>query len=563
MLRPTSSAMPYAILASALLLTAILTYRPIFEPITNDGTFYPLMARVIAGQITHNHFDLDHGGGIWHPMLYPTCLTLIAKFIGDDLIYVRLFGLICGVLSAALAFRLVLILLPADPQRYLAGALAVAVFLTNPFGHIGMLGTDIDNSIIPPIILLAASAAISFSQRPKPIGIAKLIIAQAGLFWTKLTTAFLLPPALFLRLWMGQTRQALWLSCIVGAAGLGTFALTWVAYCHVMGFPADRLLRIFEVFRDKASFWHNAPNLIRSTAGVTLWLNPAFLILGLLSAWITFRFVDDDQLKKDLLYLLFLGWSIVLGYIFIGGVVYTIPKYQYPAISILSVVIGVVAVKESRSFQWNWRWGITFVVAAAYYFAIPDSIYDLFHGTREYLYLHNQTRQIPGPFLLLVARDFALVLLPVVVALISGSSTRTLFPGLLLIMFAFNLGIGLKQFRSGYATTFNYGSQGAEEVLRDIRDGSTVLLYEGAILGPRENKTIYFRDIPDPSAVRPAEILHQLETVSPDYFVVGLSMNTLDEMFQLRNDPAVQSYLAQHFAEAHYGDFTVYQKRSR
>jgi hypothetical protein len=156
-------------------------YRPLFEPITNDGTFYPLMARVMAGQIEHNHFDLAHGGGIWHPMLYHTCLMLIAKFIGNDLIFVRLFGVFCGVVTAVLAFRLVLILLPSAPRRYWTAALAVAVFITNPFGHIGMLGTDIDTSVIPPVLLAAATSVILFARNPTQGGVARLVILQAGL----------------------------------------------------------------------------------------------------------------------------------------------------------------------------------------------------------------------------------------------------------------------------------------------------------------------------------------------------------------------------------------------
>src|SRR5439155_11378571 len=85
-----------------ILLTAVLSVRSFQNPITNDGALYPVMARVITGEITHPHYIPHDGGIVPHPPLYQMTLASITLVFGGDLIYYRLFGVFCGLLNCLL-----------------------------------------------------------------------------------------------------------------------------------------------------------------------------------------------------------------------------------------------------------------------------------------------------------------------------------------------------------------------------------------------------------------------------------------------------------------------------
>src|SRR3989442_12793583 len=105
-------------------IAAVLSIHAFQNPITNDGALYPVMARVITGEITHPHYQPHDGGIVPHPPLYQMTLALITLVFGGDLIYYRLFGVFCGLLNCLLIRANIRLILARANETGLASVLA-------------------------------------------------------------------------------------------------------------------------------------------------------------------------------------------------------------------------------------------------------------------------------------------------------------------------------------------------------------------------------------------------------------------------------------------------------
>jgi hypothetical protein len=268
---------------------------------------------------------------------------------------------------------------------------------------------------------------------------------------------------------------------------------------------------------------------------------------------------------EDLIAAAGLGFSILVGYLFAGGLTYTIPKYQYPAIPLFALVIGVAIGTDVRiSPGMLRRCGLLLGVWIVYYAMIGDPLLRLLYGSREFIWRTNLSPQISTEYLPVLLTDFFLVLLPVliagVVAAISPRGTRLarLLVSLMLVMFGYNIGLGSTQARAGYATTYSYGMRGVEGVLDAIRSNSTVLVYEGTILGPWNTKRIHFVEMDFRNGEHP---LVALERTDADYFLVGLPINRIAQLQSLQSDRKLEETLRSRFVEHRLGDFLLYERR--
>src|SRR5437870_4696076 len=106
--------------------SALLSYRSFRNPITNDGALYPVMARVLTGEITHPHYKPHEGGIVPHPPMYQMSLTVITLIFGSDLLYYRLFGVLCGLLTCMLIRANVRLIMKGAPNQEAAWVIAIA-----------------------------------------------------------------------------------------------------------------------------------------------------------------------------------------------------------------------------------------------------------------------------------------------------------------------------------------------------------------------------------------------------------------------------------------------------
>jgi hypothetical protein len=297
-------------------------------------------------------------------------------------------------------------------------------------------------------------------------------------------------------------------------------------------------------------------------------LNPAFLTLWIACTWRLFAIRYNGQETRELKLLALIGWGIVVGYVLIGGWTCTIPKYQYPAIPLISILVAVVAVprlKFSRLILVVW--GIAILAIGGYYYALGDPLYRLFYEIRAHAWTVVKKPEVPPDYLLILFKDLLLVLLPVFLALAYAFLERPekrlarLVPILVVIGIGYNLGLGIRQSLAPYATTYSYGMQETERVLEQIKEGAHVLVYEGALLGPYNDKHLRFTALDLRGGVD--GIAETLQKTEADYLLVGLSINTLDQLLSMQRYPDLSGVLQSRFLEHRIGDFILYDRQSR
>jgi hypothetical protein len=312
---------PLGLIIGVVLLVVLLDYRPLHDPIAQDCSLFSVIARVGVGEMTHNSVDLKSGAGIPDPMLYQALLNTLARTVGSELIFARLMGLGLGLLTALLTGWLVLLIKRHKSSRSWLVGFALAAFLTNPFGRLGMLHLDIDTSIMPPILLMLAGAAILISRRFKLSTLIILAGLQALAFWAKLTTPLLAPLSLAFRLRLDRKNwSVLWIPAAVLLGGGALFALSWAACCSATGYPFQWIFTwISGAFEERSAAGRDMISLFRQLIGLVYWFNPAFLALCIACTWSLFARKYNGQETRDLKLIAVFGWSILLGYMVIDG----------------------------------------------------------------------------------------------------------------------------------------------------------------------------------------------------------------------------------------------------
>ncbi len=341
------------VIAIIVIITAALTARSFQDPITNDGALYPVMAQVIDGQIDHPHY-LPHSSGIVpHPPMYQMSLALIAMTLGNDFIYFRLFGVFCALLNCVLIVMNIRFILSGRTGAYTASALAIGIYLLNPFGRLGMLVTDIDYVVVAPTLLIACYLSMRYARQPTGANLVGLMLGQTLALWAKLTSSLVFPFIVAVRLWWKDWRRAIPVAAAVGLGGLTMFIVTWWIFCIVGHYPVLNLLRIIEVFRDKTLSENRFLQLGRNVLGSIFWFGPAFLLLGLTAALHILNDAPKDSVAQDLSVFVVYGWILFGVYLVVGGIAFTMPKYQYPVAALLAVPLGVMLTRTKSEVPWK------------------------------------------------------------------------------------------------------------------------------------------------------------------------------------------------------------------
>ena len=181
--------------------------------------------------------DARDMSGLYHPPLYIYLLAGWIRVFGSGEASVRLFGMTCAVIQGLVVLLIV---------RTLFGAAVAlrgmpffwAIFLLNPYTLQSAAITDIDSTIYGPLLCLALLAALRISWRDgewrtDAVGRREYAWVAGALFvcfWAKLTTVWLVIPAVFL-LWisrLGVRRAAVMTAAVAGAALAGFAGSYWL-----------------------------------------------------------------------------------------------------------------------------------------------------------------------------------------------------------------------------------------------------------------------------------------------------------------------------------------------
>ena len=180
----------------------------------------------------------EHWSGLYHPPLYIYSLAGWFKIFGYGIPQARMFGATCALLQGWVIVSILQILFskatirPLEPFFWL-------IFLLNPYTVQTAAIPDIDSTIYGPLLGFVIYSVLRLCWQdgqwrtvaPRPVEIGSIGLILMVTFWAKLTTVWLLLPAIFLLLIVRfPMRRTMTVTLTISLIGIGTFVLTYLAY---------------------------------------------------------------------------------------------------------------------------------------------------------------------------------------------------------------------------------------------------------------------------------------------------------------------------------------------
>jgi len=423
--------------------------------ITQQPLFYAhfSFSRLIAQQ---SPFLLDIMGGLAH-------------FFGLEGSGLRFFGVFCFLLNLILIFQLSKTIFEDNN----IGILACLIFTLHPMAIQGSMLLDIDNTTLTLILMLTCLYYVKNIDNFKlKNGIFLSLLFFIGL-WAKLSTPFILMGSLMLFHFLRKEKIKAFQIFIIGMIAALIYLLMRRIDLH--GFP-----QYFPyIFRHAFGIIERGPQGTSLAAGkelalrfsrVSLWLGLYTLLFWIV---IISRRAKDIIVKKEQLnlsdFLLIYSVCIFVPYILFHGTLLGFPKYQYPILPILSIIIANAVVSlDLNIFKKNIIIYLCFGAAFAIisYIFSGDLLYQINYTLKKIAIFSPQA--LPGFY-----KDFAkrimfyftpFVIGILVLRIINKKEKLIALFSFLSIVFILvnNIAVDLRMRNSNHYTTFYYGRDIAE-----------------------------------------------------------------------------------------------------
>ena len=355
-----------ALALGAVAIYLILVAAQLDRPLMYDDANFALAAKAVADtglpygnqgwMSERGDFSQREQWALWHPPLYVYADGLVAKLGGWSPPALRVLGILGGLFTALVTYRLAADLTRGPPMvKALAGSIAVALVMLSPLVVQSTLILDIDFTILLPLTLLFLVAYLRLENTSRTwLWLAPLFTL---LLWTKMTNP--LPLVAVVVVWQilrAEVTRAAVHGLVIGGGGIALFAVSWVAIGTSLGFPLDMPFGVNLVqWQDSADVARRAyasPGaFIEGLQPGVMWLGPGLVILGLLAVAVRggqlacrWRFAGADVLIG-------LTALFVLGYV--NKSAGWFPKYQVALAPLLACLaaplIAHVVIGRTRS----------------------------------------------------------------------------------------------------------------------------------------------------------------------------------------------------------------------
>ena len=327
-----------------------------------DEIDFPAVAKTISETglpYEYRGVDEQRALGLWHPPMYAYALGGFIKLWGYGEITVRIFGLICTLLSAFLCLMLYKETLNTTWSAANSFAtLFLPLYLLHPYTLANTTLPDIDSTVLPITILLflhGISKLLKHTTRANPPDwFQKDFIYLSILFalnlWTKLTTPLALIPILSIALYLNNTTflKSIGTSVLVAVLGGTIFVVTYYLYCHAMSLPFDYVFRfLVSSFTKNSSGNSGLFGLVNTIQQhftnlkyfANWWGLPFIFALAIATSALVFQ---KNKLSNDKLISLLLGFGLFvpLFYICLTDAFGEFFKYPFPTFGLLVLIIS-------------------------------------------------------------------------------------------------------------------------------------------------------------------------------------------------------------------------------
>lgn len=482
-----ASAVQSRLALAALIASFCLFAASAGKPLQLDNMDFPAVAKATAVTglpVYYRGEDNPNALGLYHPPLYIYMLALWIDLLGFGEVQVRMFGYMCALLQGWIVLELARALFGSETTKRITGWFWL-LFLLNPYTLQTASIADIDSTIYGPLLCGTLLIAVRMSWRE---GVLRSDRVRAGEYavlcaalvlalWAKLTTVWLVPPAILLLLVkkLGWAK-ALLVTTAVSMSAAAIFLATYFAYGRITGLDVG-----FTFAFTMQSLLKGSSGRPGSLARLEAFKNNFVVMVPILASWtglapwwaaIGAAFAAGWQALRDrdkpffpcfvLAGLALVNTAYYCGQtLTFGGAPF---KYTYVYWGIIVACSALLldflleaSFRVSKVPIRSWA-----AIAAAVYFVsalagalwVKDTII-LTGLARSYAW----SLYIPALLLLAVvpARRWAPALAALVLACAVSAAAGNSF------------GVALYQARAGYSTTYDYGQTGFEDTVGFIR----------------------------------------------------------------------------------------------
>ncbi len=540
----------------------------IHKPLQADEIFFALDA------------EQSHYGkiGIGHPPLYLDSLRLMVKFLGLRRENLRFFAILCFMVTLYLIYLIGKEMTPNHRKGRNIGLLASFIYATHPMVIQGSLILDIDNSILTPLLTLFILSFLKVRDNLTRKRCFLLGLLFFTCLWSKLSTPLVLILSLFLFYFLkGRIREGLVKSLLITAVGIGLFCIVWVSYAYLHHLPPLFLVaRIAHpIQRGLGSIFSSLlPELIKRTIRISLWISPFLLFLGLGALAMRLKERSRERITWPTDFCLLYVLIIFFGYILVSGTIWSFPKYHYPLLAVLVLVVAEIIYRLNLKID---RKSLILYAGLTLFFilynvtVVGDLLYLFNYNLRNFLILAPE--KLPG-----AVRDFLWHLLfyfvPIPLAILAIKvSHRNYRPlkavilSLFIVLISANISLNILQAKGGYSTTYCYGRdiknmRQLEEFFRELKSNNP----QGVIIGPVDiiyNAGLklppYTYDVIGKSSKKFLEAIRDERVICVVY---GISWNSLFSYRNVFSDKLVRENLLENYECREMGEYSVWLRKN-
>jgi glycosyltransferase involved in cell wall biosynthesis len=552
-----------------LALAGFFLIKPIGEYLSGDASLFVALVQEILGYGDMPQIDLHSGLSIWHPLLYVGLLVTVGKIFGPHLICFRFLGVAFLLLDLYLIKKLCFCMVSNQRQGRFLTLFSCALFLMMPFTLKGGVHIDIDNSVLPPLLLFFAYTFVQYEQTAGKKKIKFALIAclvMIAALWAKLTTPLLIPIAMSMYYFARRDRLKAFLNpLLLTFIAISFFLVTWYVFCIWAKFPAFSVFtRIVGVFGTKIGASLNILERMRYAEITMFVMNPLAI-----TAWLFFFALNIKDLWKSKpinnasLYISFLGILIGAAYFVVGGMTYGVPKYYFP----LTALISLIVAQRLYSYMIDMRRINFFLLVSlcaifgAGYAYVGDPLYLINHELK----VHALANMPFKPVLIKLFFIFVIYTLPLLAAIWFGLLGKKSISALILLlgMGSQMFGLNLRQVHAPYQIVYGYGYEGLDRVYAQLPIGSSILLPEAVLVPPigiiSGHNYLPFSIVSEIPTLREWE--SYIESKKPDVLIYGIALNTVVQMKKLYENQEFREFMLWNYNFHIEGDYCIYLRK--
>lgn len=537
-----------------------------------DSVPFLIAADTISGSHPWFNFSYINLNGLWHPPLYVIILSILRKLFGMNIVFFRLFNLICCTISIFFIYFITREL-NSDKKDYSIPLIASFIYAINPFVVRGSLHIDIDNTILTTLILAFIFLFLKNMDYLNKNSLMQLSFVFALLLSAKLTTPLILAFVILFYLLINKKIIESVVMTIVFVLGFIFFYLFWILYCLKFNYPLFIIFKNAIVYVSCFKLAINAEFLYGIFRAI-LWFSPFFLLLWLLK--IINRLNERFRCKilnknEDLLIII----SIIffMFYLYVGPINHTFPKYLFPVISIMSILIADIIAKVKGDILYSIKTFI-FIICLVVIFNIifvGDLLYLTNYTIKErfirsgldVLVLYNELFNVLSKLLFLSGISLLIFIFYHKKRRLSFISAAIIT---LFIMFlSGSLALNIIQSKAKYQVIYTYGKEGTKELVSFLK---TQITSDDRITAPYE--ILYYSDAVKSGFVfvqdflSPEDFIRALKDINPAVVVYGIASNTIKQYRETFNSDLVYEYFRDHyFISKDIGSYTVWVKNNK